>query len=318
LLDALADGDGERLLATVAVLAEFSPDWGAVLDALADALHRVQVAQLVPNAAVESDRVDVAGLAARLRPELVQLWYQMALQGRRELQFAPSPRAGFEMSVLRMLAFRPAGAGGGQPIPPAGGTRAAPDARPAPAAAAPPKQAMPAAPPVTPAPAPAAAPPVAPAPMPAPTPASAPSPSAAVPAPAPVPTGALDAERWFALVEASTLRGPARVLASHAGVLGFDDGVLRLSLSAADDHLKSPSLVKVRAETLAPALGGTPQVRFEAGQGGTETLHQRSARERDARQEAAEAAFMADPGVQRLIQQHGAKVVPDSIRPFDE
>src|SRR5688572_5342605 len=111
LLEALAAGDGTRLLATVAALAEFSPDWGSVLDALADALHRVQVKQLVPQVAVAGEHVDVGGLAARLRPELVQLWYQMALNGRRELPFAPSPRAGFEMSVLRMLAFRPADAG---------------------------------------------------------------------------------------------------------------------------------------------------------------------------------------------------------------
>src|SRR5688572_9233420 len=120
LIEALAAGDGTLLLATVAALAEFSPDWGSVLDALADALHRVQVKQLVPNVAVPGEHVDVEGLAARLRPELVQLWYQMALNGRRELPFAPSPRAGFEMSVLRMLAFRPADAGV-EGIAPAGG-----------------------------------------------------------------------------------------------------------------------------------------------------------------------------------------------------
>ncbi|MBA3487580.1 MAG: hypothetical protein H0T88_10410, partial [Lysobacter sp.] len=49
-----------------------------------------------------------------------------------------------------------------------------------------------------------------------------------------------------------------------------------------------------------------------------ETLHQRSSRERDARQVAAESAFLADAGVQQLIRQHGATVVPDSIRPFEE
>ncbi|MDH5823753.1 DNA polymerase III subunit gamma/tau, partial [Luteimonas sp. RD2P54] len=122
LLDALAAGDGERLLDEVAALAEFSPDWGSVLDAVAEALHRIQVRQLVPGSAVEADGVDLDALATGLRPEVVQLWYQMALGGRRDLPLAPSPRAGFEMSVLRMLAFRPVGAataaaatGGGQP-----------------------------------------------------------------------------------------------------------------------------------------------------------------------------------------------------------
>ncbi|WP_205757550.1 DNA polymerase III subunit gamma/tau [Lysobacter enzymogenes] len=124
-LSALAEGDGRRLLDEVATLAEFSPDWGNVLESLGDALHRIQVRQLVPDAAVEADGVDVDALAGQLRPELVQLWYQMSLGGRRDLPLAPSPRAGFEMSVLRMLAFRP-GAGGDAAPPSGSGGRGEP------------------------------------------------------------------------------------------------------------------------------------------------------------------------------------------------
>lgn len=109
MLDALAEGDGARLLQVVATLAEFSPDWNGVLDALAEGLHRIQVQQLVPGTVVPGEGIDSSAFAQRLRPEVVQLWYQMALSGRRDLHLAPSPRAGFEMSVLRMLAFRPAG-----------------------------------------------------------------------------------------------------------------------------------------------------------------------------------------------------------------
>ena len=298
LLAALGTGDGEALLAEVATLAEFSPDWGGVLDALADALHRVQVRQLVPNAVVEGEHVDIAALAAQLRPEVVQLWYQMALNGRRDLPLAPSPRVGFEMSVLRMLAFRPSQGSGAtveqvapaQPAVVAGKVSAASEhVTPAPRAIAP----------------------VAPSPrVPAPT-----------PDPAPARTDAAtvaDADHWLELVAGSNLRGPARELAEHAGFLGHDNGVLRLSLSAADEHLKAPALVRMLAEGIAPALGAAPQIRFESAQAATETLHQRKSQQRDARQVAAEAAFMADPGVQRLISQHGASVVPDSIRPFDE
>ncbi|WP_262071641.1 DNA polymerase III subunit gamma/tau, partial [Stenotrophomonas sp. Marseille-Q5258] len=110
MLDALADGDGPRLLQVVALLAEFSPDWGGVLEALAEGLHRIQVQQLVPGASAAGEGIDAVAFAGRLRPEVVQLWYQMALNGRRDLYLAPSPRAGFEMAVLRMLAFRPAAA----------------------------------------------------------------------------------------------------------------------------------------------------------------------------------------------------------------
>jgi DNA polymerase-3 subunit gamma/tau len=79
-------GDGARMLDIVGTLADFSPDWNGVLDALADALHRVQVRQLVPGADIDEDSVPVDALAAKLRPELVQLWYQMALNGRRDLR----------------------------------------------------------------------------------------------------------------------------------------------------------------------------------------------------------------------------------------
>jgi len=120
LLDALAAGDGAALLAEVATLAEFSPDWAGVLEALSDALHRIQVRQLVPGASVEADGVDIDAVADKVPPELVQLWYQMAINGRRDLSLAPSQRAGFEMSVLRMLAFRPAGPGAGRTPTPAG------------------------------------------------------------------------------------------------------------------------------------------------------------------------------------------------------
>src|SRR3546814_5417919 len=111
LLSALSAGDGKALLDEVATLAEFSPDWAGVLDALAEALHRVQVKQLVPDNDVGAGGVDVEALASALRPEVVQLWYQMALNGRRDLSLAPSPRSGFEMCLLRMLAFRPAEGG---------------------------------------------------------------------------------------------------------------------------------------------------------------------------------------------------------------
>ena len=324
LLDALAAGDGARLMAEVAALAEFSPDWSGVLDALAEALHRVQVKQLVPGADIEADGVDIDALAPALRPELVQLWYQMALGGRRDLPLAPSPRAGFEMSLLRMLAFRPAEGAAQALAPPAaaartGGAAAARAAlgaeaeRPkAPAsrhgerpAAAPPSRERAPEPP---------RPPVSP-------PATEPVRAQAAPPPARmVPAAELDAGRWLDLVAGIALRGPVRELAAHASFVGWHDGVLRLSLPASDDHLKAPFLVSQLAEALAPALGATPQVRFDAGAAAAngETLHARNERRRDERQSAAESAFLSDPNVQRLMRQQGAKLVPDSIRPFDD
>ena len=128
---------------------------------------------------------------------------------------------------------------------------------------------------------------------------------------------ALDADGWLDLLANIQLGGPARELAMHAGFVAWDGSVLRLSLTPADEHLQSPALVKMLADALAPALGTAPQLRFEKAAPAGETLHQRSARERDARQAGAEAAFLADPGIQQLMTRHGATLVPDSIKPLD-
>ncbi|MDR7098169.1 DNA polymerase-3 subunit gamma/tau [Lysobacter niabensis] len=337
LLAALARADGPALLAEVGVLAEFSPDWSGVLDALADALHRVQVRQLVPEAPVDGEGVDIDALAAALRPEVVQLWYQMALNGRRDLPLAPSPRAGFEMSVLRMLAFRPAEGEGarspsvttqarGETAPPRAAAMAAPDTSRSAATAA--REALarditPQAPaPREPNVAPAAAPPAMPEPVPAPAPAPVdmPAPRMAEPAPeSAISASALaDADAWHAMVANSGLRGPARLLAEHSVFIGYNGTVLRLALPASDEHLKSSALTAMVANALAPVLGAAPEIRFENAPAQGESLRERNERARDERQTAAETAFMNDQDVQRLISQHGAKLVPDSIRPFDE
>jgi DNA polymerase-3 subunit gamma/tau len=315
-LNALAAGDGAALLAEIAALADFSPDWGGVLDALAEALHRVQVRQLVPSAEIEADGVDIDVLAGQLRPEVVQLWYQMALHGRRDIGLAPSPRGGFEMTALRMLAFRPSD-GGATTVdaPAASGARGPAAARAA--LADTPAKPMPAM--SRPLPAAAMENPAAPEPKPVATPSpriEIPPPSVASAAP---PAVEIDNDRWLDLVAHSGLRGPARELAAHAAFIAYEQGTMRLSLSPDDDHLRAPGLIKALTDTLSAQLGGPVQLKFETGKPAhVETLHQRAERQRDAKQSAAEEQFMAHPDVQRLMGQQGAKLVPDSIRPFED
>ncbi|WP_321823981.1 DNA polymerase III subunit gamma/tau [Xanthomonas citri] len=438
MLHALTDGDGARLLQVVAALAEFSPDWSGVLEALAEALHRVQVQQLVPSVAFVGDGIDPTPFAAQLRPEVVQLWYQMALNGRRDLYLAPSPRAGFEMAVLRMLAFRPAAAvpagglddgrgataGGGARSAAAGGQLAAPvaaapvtsapavvaaptavtdtmpvaaaeaslpasgtRATPAPLVVLSPQESSPASrasaanarnddtPPwavddapvrarATPtpdtmgvlAPEAAMAPPSAPvelaqpdgiasdAAVEAPASVVVPSPAALVEPsspeePAVVASAATagaasdaatdaaallddgriaDAEQWLELVTRSGLNGPSRQLAANAAFIGHRDGVLRLALAPGFEYLNSERSIANLAQALAPVLGNAPRIVVETGSADVETLHERASRQKGERQSAAETAFMNDPTVQLLVQQQGARIVPDSIRPYDE
>ncbi|MBU2707046.1 DNA polymerase III subunit gamma/tau [Zooshikella marina] len=108
-VEALAEGDIQQLLNTIAHLAEFAPDYISVLADLLSILHRIALAQMVPDAVDNSqgDQQRLLALAAKMTAEDVQLYYQIGLLGRRDLPLAPDPRGGFEMVMLRMLAFRP-------------------------------------------------------------------------------------------------------------------------------------------------------------------------------------------------------------------
>ncbi len=110
-LQALLEGDARALLEAVRHLAEQGPDWAGVLAEILNVLHRVAIAQALPEAVDngQGDRGRVLALAQALPAEDVQFYYQMGLIGRRDLPLAPDPRSGFEMVLLRMLAFRPAG-----------------------------------------------------------------------------------------------------------------------------------------------------------------------------------------------------------------
>jgi DNA polymerase III subunit gamma/tau len=110
LIDALARADGPGLLAEVRELDLDAPDYDRALVELAAFLQRVAIVQIVPEAALQDEEFDadsLSRLAQAISPEDVQLYYQIALGGRRDLAVAPEPRAGFEMTLLRMLAFRP-------------------------------------------------------------------------------------------------------------------------------------------------------------------------------------------------------------------
>ena len=338
LLDALARGDGAALMDGIAELAGFSPDWDDVLGAIAEALHRVQVRQLVRDAEVEHDGVDIDALAGALPPEVVQLWYSMALSARRDLPFAPSPRAGFEMAMLRMLAFRPvagddvagaaAAAARGAPVPSRTGSAAA--AARAALSAAPPAPARgmdrPAA--VAEAPSPVDARgssarqnPAAPAPV-----HGLHAPTAAVPGHAPVATttdAADDAPRlpfahadaWQDWVEGS-LSGAAKQFASVVGYVGCTGDTLKLSLDPDDEMLRTPSVLKTLVDALVPRFGVEPRLQFESARGEVRSVRANAERARDEKQAAAQARFEGHPDVQRLVAA-GGRIVPDSVRPLE-
>lgn len=111
LVEALLQEDGGALLDAVAKFAEHAPDYSAALADLQTVLHRIAIAQALPSALDNSfgDKEQILAFASQLAPEDVQLFYQTALMGQRDLQYSAVPRTGFEMTLLRMLAFKPQG-----------------------------------------------------------------------------------------------------------------------------------------------------------------------------------------------------------------
>jgi len=311
-LEALAAGDGAALMAESDRIASFSPDFGGVLDDLATVLHRVQLIQLVPGYRGEEADAGLAELASRLAPEDVQLYYQIATSGRRELPLAPDARIGFEMVLLRMHAFRPAEAGQGAPAPRA--AAAAPQPRPAPPAGAqgqdrssPGVAGGPSSSRTAP-----AAPPAPPLPATGPVPAPAP-----VAPPRPIATGANGLPDWHDIVERANLRGPIGQLAQNCSLREIDGESMVLALTPSHMHLAVEPLTSQMEEKVSQALGRRVRFRFVADRGNLGTPAERRAQAASDAQANAEASMEADPLVQTLKREFDARVIPQSIKPVE-
>jgi len=108
LLKALAVGDAGAAFAKIEEISNFAMDFAQVLEQLLLKLHDMALRQLIPSVLEdEDDGLDGVGLSDLFTPEDIQLFYQIALLGRRDLEWAPDPRSGFEMLMLRMMAFKP-------------------------------------------------------------------------------------------------------------------------------------------------------------------------------------------------------------------
>lgn len=297
-LEAVAAGDAAAALAAVAHMAEHAPDFDSALAELLGLLHRVAVAQMLPDHADTSrgDAERVVSLAAALTAEDAQLFYQMALNGKRDLPHAADPRSGFEMTVLRMLAFRPALLPDDGSLPSLDGEPSAsgPETGGANAGAAQPETPIPA--PVVPQP------------------------------PAPVASMQLDrssspalttSAEWPDLLARLGLAGMVLSIASHCALEQQQGSEFRFVLDDNQLGLFNPG----HAERIRLALQNyfdTPvSVSIEPGRPTGETPAMRLAREREERQREAEAAIESDVRVQQLIQRFDGELDRGSITPLD-
>jgi DNA polymerase-3 subunit gamma/tau len=298
IVEALSRGDGAGLMARVAELDRDAPDYDRALIELAALLQRVAIVQIVPDAAIEDEEFDpetLTRLANAIAAEDVQLYYQIALAGRRDLSMAPDPRLGFEMTLLRMLAFRPDAA----PASAGAASAAAPGRRAAASGVIPKDQGN--------------------------TSSDAPVRAHAAAAASPPPAGApasgapatIDADTWLSVVEAAGLGGMVRQLAFNCVPASYDNAVLVLRLDAAADARRSKPIEDRLAQGLCKYMGRDIRLVFEVSDGLATPARQRVQADQERTLRAA-AAFEQDPAVRGLRERFGAEVDSASVKATDQ
>jgi len=304
LLDALAAQNGDALLQQAHQLAERGIAFDAALQDLGSLLTQLALLLHAPGAmeaGMDAERMQAA--AAQLDAETAQLYYQIALNGRRDLAYAPDEFSGFCMTLLRMLAFAPGAAPADRPAP----VRAVPVAggEPAPRAVAP----------ATPQPAPAA-------PRVEAVPAESPPPPAyqadvpVVPAaPQAVPRGDWD---WLKVVSELRLGGMAKMLADHCELVSQTGNAVSLRVGEAHKHLLDRTYQDRLVGSLREKYGAALEVSFEIGAAAERTPQQVRTRIKEARQAEAVAAIESDPFVRELVDQFGGQIDASTIQPSGE
>ncbi|MCW9048036.1 MAG: DNA polymerase III subunit gamma/tau [Gammaproteobacteria bacterium] len=301
ILKALVANDASLMMKHVDELSDLSPDYASVLAELLAMLHQMALAQKVPDAVDENlvDREALQQLATQLTSEDIQLYYQVGLIGRRDLPLAPDPRAGLEMALLRMLAFKPS-LEGRETRPPAVISQVTN----APAAAvtnAAPVKAVQAA---------------------TTNSVAAPSPAVSVAASTPAveePAAVIQFDgNWAGLVEALNLRGMVKQLAVNCTLQEKSSSEVKLVLNKENQQLLNPAMQKKLEEALCTSLQQKLKLHIELGNQQVESPAKTTARNTAERQQMAEDSIQHDPMVQALKENFNAEVVPNSVKPVNE
>ena len=284
LIEACARGDAEDALKRTDGLVAESRDLEAVLVDMAEALHRCALLQLAPgfDDPSRTDWDQLRELAEQLDPGTVQLFYEIAIGGRDRMGLAPDPRTGFEMTLLRMLAFQPAAEGSAQ----GGGPRtvaskSAPETEQPTRAVASQRPSGPAA-------------------------ASERRPDRTDPQ-----------MPWPEFVSTLSLSGPARELARHLELKERGADRWRFVIPAALEHLAQGRPLERLEQAMAAALGATTRLDIRASEQPVQSLASEQESALNQRQQQARDAIDDDPTVRSLREQLGAEVVADSVRPLE-
>ena len=299
IIHALIAANGAALIEKAQQMAACSLSFEAALGDLANLLHQIAIAQTIPSSIADDmpDRAALLDLAQKLPAESLQLYYQIAILGRRDIGLAPDEYAGFTMSLLRMLAFAP--------------TEKLAGAKPASEPAKPP--------------------------MPQTqqanlanqsdtnadkklTPSTSPAVNADAP-PSPSISQANASEtlafdgNWRSLVEQNLKLGLARALAQNCEMVAYDADSFTLRVAESQKHLASPNYQAKLSEAINAFFGRKIKLNITLGRE-TNTPAKQMASEKAAVQSTAEAAIMQDGFVQALMQNLDAHIIPNSIKPI--
>ena len=295
IVDCLIAKDGASLLAVANEMGERSMSFSLALQDLSSLLQKIAAAQVVPESVLEDwpEAVEIRRLATQLTKEEAQLFYQITITSRPDLSLAPDEQAGFAMTLLRMLAFRP-GSGGG------GGTTPAPSAPPVASASRPMSAPAPAAKTVVPA---------APAVMPATTK------SVAATTPVGDPANRPD---WHSLMRQLPVKGLVQQLAFQTELQEWKDSAagVKATIVTPMPQLASEASIARLAEALTTHFGKPIKVVIEKGEVEGKTVAKVDAQIHQEKRMNAEQMIAADPFIQQLEKEFGAKVVGGSVKPL--
>jgi DNA polymerase-3 subunit gamma/tau len=315
MISALASGDAEALLAIVEELVAQSRDLETVLLSLAEVLHRVTLVQCAPGYRdpERSDWDAIVELGQLISAEDAQLFYQIAIKGRDELGLAPDPRTGLEMTLLRMLAFRPASTESGS-----SGTSPLNVAKPVASKARRPAQAKPA----------AARPETRSAIrqdivgqgsdlQQGPELFSSPCSMPPIDRPQAVSTSSPADADWMSMQADLEISGQVRELARNVQLQSRSEDRWDFVITSSLKHLGSPNCINRLGQAISQKVGHTVAIKLVDGDG-TELITAAALDKQKSLQNMSEAekSINDDPTVKALKEQLGARVVEDSIQPL--
>ncbi len=287
LLTALSNGDAAAILDKINEIANLTPDFSDVLQQILQVLHRTALLQQIPTAIdPDFDAEMIAALASKLTPEDVQLYYQIGLVGQRDLDLAPDPRSGFEMVMLRMLTFRPAGTTSAPVKPvqvrqPVNKIETPPVSRPSP-------------PPYT---------------------QAAKEPLASV-TEKPIQETVVQQHNatWEEMITAMNLDPATRELANHCVLEHIDDNVCKLILDPS--HLRFPRREEKLQKALQAYLKASLKLVITTEKTTLATPAVQLTKDREDKQQAAVDAINSDENILSLKEHLGARVMPGTLEPI--